>query len=841
MISSLFADMRFGARAISQRPGFAAVVVLTLACGIGVNVALFSLFQQILLRPLPVAEADRLVNLSDPGPKLDPRAAAGGARPSTSGGIDTVFSYPMFRDLERAQEPFVGIAAYRIEDMSLATGQQARRDLGLFVSGSYFPLLGIQPALGRLLSLEDDRVDGQAESVVLSHAYWQNEFAGDPTVVGRSVIVNGTSLTIVGVAPPGFHGTTVGARAIVFVPITFRGVATRASLPNHDNRGYHWAHLFARLEPGVTLEEAAAAINPLYRALVDEREGPIHEQGPEALRTKSLVLEAGAHGQSTLVAPVRERLRILFAVSGAVLLLCCANVAGLVLLRGSGRTGELAVRSSMGATRVRLASLLLVESLLLTLPAALLSLPVALLTLQGIARTFPDIRTSAFATVELGAAFDVSVSSAAALVAVTVSVVSALAFGLFPIRGLLRTEPAKTLLAYGARQTSGKGVTRFRAALATAQIALSMSLLAMAGVFAQSLANIARVDLGLDVDSVVAFSISPQTSGYAPDASTRLFERLEAELAAIPGVSSVGSSDFRLLSGGEYSQLIRGIDGVDMEVLVPSNNVSPGFFRTLGVELLAGREFRDTDGTGPPWGGVIVNQRFAERFGRNGEIVGTHIRFTTRRNETVEIVGIVADAKHGNVTGEIGPQLFLPQRYGSTIYVRGAQSPESLISAVREAAARVDPVVPVQDLRTMQQQVRENLATERFVAGASTAFAVLATVLAGLGLYGVLAYSVAQRSREIGLRFALGAPAARIRAMVLRQVMRMAVIGIVLGVAAAWLLGRAAGSLLFGIDAGNPVVLGGAALVLAAVMIGAAYIPARRASKVDPMTVLRSE
>ena len=812
----------------------------TLAVGIGVNVALFSLFQQILLRPLPVAEPERLVNLVDPGLDLDlMRGVSGGGLTfgSNSGNRDHVFSYPMFRDLERRQEtPFAGHRAHRIFDASLSIGESARRDTGFFVSGSYFSVLGLQPALGRLLGTEDDRVDGQAESVVLSHAYWQRELAGDPGVLGRKLTVNGAPLTIVGVAPQGFDGTTVGARASVFVPITFRGVGTPTSVPNHDNRGFYWVYLFARLAPGMQPETAASAIDPQYQAILNEIEAPLVTRGEadslEAHRTKSLVLEPGAHGQSALLRPIGAALEMLFAVSGAVLLLCCANVAGLVLIRASSRTGEMAVRASMGASRGRLASLLLAESLLLAVPAALLSLPVALLILRGLAAGIPGLPS---------AAFDVELSAVAAVVAIAVALIAALGFGLFPVRDLARTEPARTLHAYGARQTSSKRVTRFRATLATAQVALSMALLALTGVFAASLGNIAGVELGFDVDSVAMFTISPESSGYAPAASAALFDRLEDELAAIPGVTAAASAQVPLLAGGGL-ETGTAVEGSDDRVGIHLNSVSSDFFRTLDVGMLAGRELSDADGVGAP-PVAIVNQRLAESLQLSGNVIGRRIRVMGTAHD---VVGLVPDVQYGNVQDEVEPQVFLSRRQQATLgtatfYVRGARPPQDLLSTVRETVARAAPTVPITDLRTMEQQVRENLATERFVAGASTAFAVLATALAGLGLYGVLAYSVAQRSREIALRFALGAPAARIRAMVLRQVGVIALLGLALGVVAALLLGRAARSLLFGVEATDPVALLGAAVVLAAVLLGAAYIPARRASRVDPMVALRYE
>jgi predicted permease len=842
VIDNTLADVGYALRTLRRQKTFTSVAVLTLALGIGVNVAIFSLFQQILLRPLPVPEPDQLVNLSDPVsktawrmyPTLFPMSRSSDSGP----GVETTFSYPMFRDLERAQEPFMGIAAHRFFESSLSAGEQARLAAGALVSGSYFAVLRLNPALGRLLGPEDDRVDGQAESVVLSHAYWQSEFAGDPSVLGRALFVNDVPLTIVGVAPEGFHGTAVSIRPSVFVPITiapFGNTPASTAIPNHERRDHYWVHLFARLESGVTREAAAAALNPLYRAILSEVEAPllinVDEQRREAFLTRTLVLEPGARGQtsSEILAPARNSLELQLAVSGAVLLLCCANVAALMLLRATARSGEIAVRAALGATGARLAMWQLSESLVLALPAALLSLPIASLALAG-ARLVPGMPA---------AVPDASLSAAAALVAIGVAVAIALAVGLFPVRRLVRAQLGKPLQSHGARQTTTKGVARFRAALATAQVALSMALLAMTGVFAQSLANIARLDLGVDIDSVVTFSISLPPSA-ATDRS--VFPRVAEALEAMPGVSSVATSQPALLSLDEFAGQAT-IEGLADDMPFARNFVSPDFFRTFGIELLAGREFRDTDLFQRV---AIVSRRFAERFGlAPDEIVGrradlNRVDVNTGGPLIDEIIGVVSDVRSGKITDEIEPQVFQPAP-GGTFYVRGAPPSDALIDAVRETVARVAPSAAIANLQTMQQQFRDNIAIERFFAGTSTALAVLATVLAALGLYGVLAYSVAQRSREIGLRVALGAPAGRIRGMVLRQVTGMAVIGVVLGAAAAAIFGRAAQSLLFGVEAADPLALAAAAVVLTAVVIGAAYIPARRASRVDPMTVLRYE
>jgi predicted permease len=833
VISNLLADVGYSARNLSKRPTFAAVVILTLAFGIGVNVAVFSLFEQILLRPLPVPAPDRLVNLTDPGPDYARRSS------NESGNLDSVLSYPLFRDLERLQEPFTGIAAHRIFEASLSTGDQAREARGILVSGSYFPVLGLRPAAGRLLGPQDDRVDGEAESVVLSHEYWQAAFGSDPQVLGSTLIVNGKPLNVVGVGPPGFHGTTLGARASVFVPITFRWTDGPGSIPEHADRDYQWAYLFARLGPGVDRQQAEAAINQSYRAVLSEVDAQllpnVDAQQREAFLTKKLVLAPGARGQSSALSSMGDRLALLFAASGVVLLLCCANVAGLMLVRGSTRSGEIAVRASLGATRARLAALLLCDSLLLTVPAAIASLPIAWLTLRGIASGMPGIPA---------AAFEVELDLDAALAAIGIAVSSVLVFGLFPAWGLMRTGPSAILQANGARQTSGKHVTRFRAVLATTQLGLSVALLAMTGTFAQSLANIARIELGLDVDALVTFSMSPQTSGYSAEARTRLFERLEQELAALPGVTSAASSSVPLLGfsvrGGDAA-VGRGENVVRGATYV--NVVSSGFFATVGMPLLAGREFGATDAATSP-SVAIVNRRFAERFGLGQDAVGQHL--TSSGAVDAEIVGVAGDAKYEGVRNEIEPQLFLPRGQSNapgvaSFYVRSSRPAADLMNAIRDTVAGVDRIVPINGLRTMRQQVRENLGVERFVAGASSTFAMLATLLAGLGLYGVLSFSVAQRAREIALRLALGARANGIRRMVLRQVVPMVVAGIVFGTIAAVMLSRLASGLLFGVEPGDPLALAGAAAVLAAVAVGAAYFPARRAAAIDPINALRYE
>jgi predicted permease len=690
--SNLWSDLRFGARAVFRRRTFAAVVMLTLALGIGINVALFTLIENALLRTLPVPEPERLVNLTDPGPK-DVGQVGGiptGSRPSESGGMETVFSYPMFRDLEREQEPFVGLAAHRVIYPILSTGEGARSAMGTLVSGSYFSVLGLQPALGRLLGPQDDEVDGVAESVVLSYPYWQSDFGGDPDVLGQTLRVDGVPLTIVGVAPEGFRGTVLSSSILpvsIFVPISIRFSDNALVLPNHDMRHHYWAHLFGRLKPGVTLETAAAAMNPLFRGILSQVDAPqlleVSDEEREAFRLRPLVLEPGARGQtgSEVLSPVRIGFTLLLALSSVVLLLCCANAAGLILLRATTRSGEMAVRASMGATRVRLASLLFTESLVLALPAALIGLAIALLMLRGsrllagLPEPIPSI---------LEAVSGVDLSTAAVLMAIGVAVLSAVIVGLVPLRRLIRTEPGKALQSFGARHTTAKGVARFRAGLSTVQVALSMALLAMTGAFVLSLSNIARLDLGLDLESVAMVSVEVPT-GQSADRAGRA--RIEQGLSAIPGVSSVASSRFPILSSQGLPAFPATVDGVDGEQqLIAAHSISPDFFRTFGIQLLAGREFNEADSgeTDSERPVVIVSQAFVERFGLTPDaILGRTIDYWFGGGE---IVGVMSDVRVGKVTRETELPIFQPRssQTSSTYYVRSALPTDELLRIIRE-------------------------------------------------------------------------------------------------------------------------------------------------------------
>jgi predicted permease len=818
---------------------FLAIIVLTLGCGIGVNSAVLSLIEQTLLRPLPVNEPEALVNFVSPGPQA--RSASNNA----AGFIDQVFSYQMFRDLERQQETFVGIAAHRAIDANVSVDGQTTSTQATLVSGNYFSLLGVVAAAGRTLGPGDE--GGAAETAMLSYSYWQNSLGADPTVIGRTIVVNGQLLTIVGIAPRDFYGTTLGLRPAVFVPITFPPRPDENALAVAlGDRTYSWLYLFARLKPSVSVESAQAAINAPYRAILNNVEVPLlrnfSAQATEQFRDKTLTLVPGARGQSVLPLQAKTPLTIALVVTGIVLVIACVNIANLMLARGATRVGELAVRASLGAARRRLLSLMLVESLLLAAFAVVAALPLTVAALRGIGfllRNDPFVRNLDFVLDARVLGFGVGLG-----------LLSVILFGLLPALKLAHIDPGPILQDHGVRSSSGKGVLRFRATLATTQVALSMALLVMVGLFTQSLINIARVDLGIRTDSLATFGISPGLNGYAPERSAFLFDQIEQDLTALPGVTAAASAMVPLLADSNAGVSV-GVEGFEAlasnDANVLFNLVSAGFFGTVGVPLMIGRDFSPADTIdSPPV--AIVNERFAEQFGLGRDAIGKRIDIDFREGPDTEIIAIVRDSKYSTVKDPVPAQLFLPRRQAPfpindlTFYVRSAVvDPAQLLNPIRQVVAGADPTLPVNDLRTVNQQVRENVSDDRLVTMLTTALATVATVLAALGLYGMLSYTVAQRTREIGLRLALGAEPRQLRKMVFSEVAWMGFIGGVAGLVAALALGRAAAGLLFGLEATHAPAYFGATAVLVLVVSAAAYLPARQASHIDPIAALRAE
>jgi predicted permease len=831
-------NIRLALRTLFKSPFITLVAILSLALGIGANSAIFSLFDQMLLRPLPVPHPEELVNLKAPGPKQ------GSTSCGQAGGCDEIFSYPMFKDLEKAQTAFIGIAAHRNFGGSIGYKGTSLNGDGLVVSGSYFPVLGLTPALGRLLTPDDDKTVGSHFVVVLSYDYWKSRFALDPGILNDTLIINGQAMTVVGVAPRGFEGTTLGNNPDVFVPMTMRGLM-QPGFNGFENRRQYWAYLFGRLKPGVSIDQATVAINGPYHAIINDVEAPLQkgmsEQTMQKFKAKQITTEAGNRGQSSFDNEARTPLIILLAVTGTVLLIACANIANLLLVRGAGRAAEMAVRLSIGANRRQLITQLLTESILLAAFGAIAGMLVAKWTLDVIISIMPA---------DAGAGMGFSLSPRMILFAAATAIVTGVAFGLFPALYSTRPDLAATLKNQAGQPGGAKAARRFRTTLATVQIAMSMALLVPAGLFAKSLFNVSKVDLGLKSDHMMLFSISPELNGYTTERTRQLFERMEDEISAVPGVTSVVAAIVPVIAGDNWGNSL-GVEGFeagpDTDTNASFNGVGPGYFKTMGIPLIAGREFTRADAFGAPKVGII-NQEFARKFNLGDNPIGKHFGLGGGPGTKldIEIVGMVKDAKYSDVKRQPPPQYFMPYRQQERLgygyfYVRSATPPEQMLSTIPAVMRKLDATLPIDDVKTMETQIRENVAQDRIISTLSLAFAVLATVLAAVGLYGVLAYTVAQRTREFGLRMALGADGGTVRTLVMKQVVRMAIVGGVIGMLIALGVGRAAKSMLFELEGYDPVVLTVATFALAIVALGAGFLPALRASKIDPMTALRYE
>ena len=585
---TLMSNLKLSLRRLLKSPFVSLVAIISLALGIGANAAIFSLFDQMLLAPLPVKEPGRLVNLSAPGPKPDSTSCG------NAGDCEDVFSYPMFRDLERADSGFSGMAAHVEFSANIAFRGHTSNGDGLLVSGSYFPVLGLQPAMGRLLTPEDDRTIGGQFVAVLSYTYWMSRLGGSAAVLNEPIIVNGQSMTIVGVAPRGFDGTTLGVKPELFVPITMRGQMVPGWL-GFDNRRSYWMYVFARLKPGVSIEQARTAINVPYHGIVDSVETPLQKgmsaQRLAKFRTKEVTVEPGQHGQSSMHGQVRAPLILLMAITGIVLLIACANIANLLLARGAGRAAEMAVRLSLGASRGQLAA----------------AVDDGVGAAGGAWRSGQSARRALDAGVDCRPAAGGERGGARFLAPLADAAVCGRGLGCdrHPVRDVsgaaqhaAGSDRDDQRIGRSSRLGVALGIA-IRTALVTAQVALSMLLLISAGLFLKSLINISKVNLGVRIENVVTFGISPTLNGYDPARTRSLFERLEGELAAVPGVSSVSSAVVPLLVGDNWGTgvNVQGFaKGPDTDNGSRYNEIGPDYLRTVGMPLIAGREFTAADG-----------------------------------------------------------------------------------------------------------------------------------------------------------------------------------------------------------------------------------------------------
>lgn len=691
----------------------------------------------------------------------------------------------------------------------------------------------------------DDTDQDDNRVTVLTYALWQNRFAADPAIVGKTMLLRGQPFTIIGVTARGFSGTTVGEEPDVFVPLSSYATVTSGSPETLTNRQNYWLYTFGRLKPGSSVEQAASTLNGLYHGIIQEVELPLQSNMSDStlarFRDKEITVTVGDRGQSVLPSMTRTPLKILLAITATVLLTACVNIANLLLARGAGRATEMGVRLALGATRWRLVRQLLTESMVLGVMGGLASLIVAAWTLKGLAGLLPP---------EAGNIFAAQLRPGVILFAVILAIATAVLFGIAPALHNTRSDLISSIRAGAGQITGGsRFASKLRSTLAIAQVALSVALLASAGLFMRSMLKVTHGDMGMDAESVATFSISPGDIGYDAARASAFGNEVLEELRLLPGVSAASISTVPILSSSSLGTWVnmQGFDCLpDMDCRSEFNYVAPDLLKTLGAALIQGREFNDSDREGGQKV-AIVNEAFARKFSSGSSPVG---KFMAQDGNTsshnIEIVGLMRDTRYVNMKDEAPPLFLRPLSQAPSVnylsyYVRSTRDPRLLYPSITSLIKRMEPGLPVMNLRTLSEQAMSTAFLERALGLFTMAFAVLATIIAATGLYGVLAYSVAQRSREIGVRMALGADAAMIRNMVLKQTGRITAIGVAIGLAIAWGVGRVAQSLLYEMSGSDPLVFAGAAMVLAAVAVIAGYVPATRAAGVDPINALRAE
>lgn len=832
-VESFLQDLRYGVRILRKSPGFTTVAVLTLALGIGANTAIFSLTYQILLRQLPVQHPEELVILRSPGPQ--------GGHVSSDGDSANSFSYPMYKDLRERSTVFSGLLARYPVSLSVAGPGFSERASGELVSGNYFETLSVRPVLGRLFASQDETAAGADTVAVLSYGYWTSRFGRDENILNKPLTVNGSVLTVVGVAQDGFTGVQIGQMPDIFVPITMKAQMT----PGWDGldapRDY-WLAIMGRLKPGLKRDQAEAALQGVYHTIV-QSELPLFKLSQKAeplYLQKKLLLDPGSHGRPILQKDAQTPLLFLAGMVGLVLIIACANLASLLIAKGEARQQEMAVRLSLGAGRGRLLRQLLTESLLLALAGGVAGLAVGVVTLRAIIHAIPN---------SVGAmGLETRLDTHVLLFAAGVSLLTGVLFGLAPAIRVLRVAPRGPLQDSGKAFAGSAANVRVRKWMMTFQVAMTVVLLAGAGLFTMSLVHLQLEDLGMHTEHVVQFSIAPGMSRYSPGQTNALAAELKKNLAALPGVLSASAAEVPIFSNSDVSAnvTIGGYTPQENENMdVEQNRVGANYFTTLGIPLLRGREFTDADTADSPKVAVI-NETMAKRFFGSNAALGRVFTFGAGNNvhPDIEIIGVVADSKYSDVRNHKYPFAYLPYTQDKnltevTFYVRTAQDPAALAPMLTKTVAARDAGLPVYNLKTLAAQVKETVFADRLLAALSACLGVLAAFLAAIGLYGVMAYVVARRTREIGVRIALGATRGKISWLILREVAQVAGIGLVIGLPLSFLTGRLIQSVLFGVNAGSPLVLALTAALLVTVALLAGGLPARKAAGVDPMVALR--
>jgi predicted permease len=820
-METILRDVSHGMRGLLKRPGFTAIAVLTLALGIGANTAIFSLMDSVLLRSLPVSHPEQIVQLRTLRP---------------AGRINQNYSNPMFQDLRRMNQVCSGLIAYYATPISLSGGSaQAERIYGTLASGDYFSVLGVGTVLGRTFTMADDQAPGASPVVVISHGLWRRRFGGARDVVGQTLTLNNTQFTVIGVAPPDFTGLVRGLSSDLWMPLSMHNQAVPDDPPDTmSNRGLSWLEVAGRLKPGVTIAQASASIeilgNEIHKANAPPSAGPSIER---------LNFTSGSKGATWLVDDFTTPLKILLVAAAFVLMIACANVANLLLVRGSSRRKEIAVKLALGARRSRLIRELLTESLLLASLGGAAGLIVALWS-NDLWKIVKPADTFYAVTI------DSSLNLRVLFFAIGLSLVTGIIFGLAPAFDASRLDlvPSLKLEARGSKRERRFNL---RSMLVVAQVALSFMLLIGAGLFVRTLRSVQKINVGYDRDRVLVASLDPSLHGYDRAKGQQLYANLLEHVRAIPGVTSASlAATVSPNPGGsmiEDTVQVEGRAGQTETIAIEYNRVGPDYFATMEMPLVRGRDFTVQDRRGnPPI--AVINETFARKIFPNEDPVGKRFRFGDRGPFT-EIVGVARDGKYRSLREDgllcLYEPFLMSYRPEMNLLVRTQNDPGAATASVRKELDALDSRIPLFNVRTLDEQVRNATSQERSAAVLTSLFGGLAVLLAAIGLYGVMSYAVSQRTHDIGIRMALGAQVGDVLKLILKNGMLLVLAGVAIGAAAALALTRFLSSLLFGVRPNDLLtfVLVTAALVIVAML--ACYLPARRAAKVDPLIALRCE
>lgn len=827
MIAETINDVRYALRTLTKNPAFACVVVLTLALGIGANAAIFSLLDKVLLQSLPVADPDQLVVLSAYDPKEGPD-------------IDSSFSYAMYKDLRDQNSVFSGVIARGGTQMNVTYGDQTERVRGELVSGNFFEVFGVRPWAGRFFTQEDDRTPGAHPVAVLSYAFWESRFNKDPNLIGKTILVNENPVTVLGVTPPGFYGMDLSNNPDVRVPLMMTPVFSPLPPTRLTSRRHQWLSVMARRKADVSAAQAQASLDVTYHQ-IRELEAQELSANPKFNRERfmsgRIAALPGEQGLGYLQKELRTSLWLLFGATCAVLLILCANLANLMMARATVRASEIAVRLALGAGRLRLLRQWLTEGVVLALIGGVVGIFIALWIKAGLMAFIPpDYRKN------LDASFDWRLY----LFILGVSILLGLAFSLAPAIQAARQVFAPGLRLESRSFTSAGRLLSLRSALILVQVALSLPLLVSAALLLMTLQNLRSVDMGFNKENVLFASVNPTLNGYSKEKTAAFYDNFLTRIRALPGVKFASLATGSPVSG-EWDQsriVVEGYTPSEGERMMSDfTYTSSDYFRALEIPLVTGRDFDQNDRIGAPKV-VVVNERMAKHYFGTTDVVGKRIGMDEVPDRT--IVGVVKDAQYVNLRENIRRHIYVPitqesQLTSLTLHVKTATEPQLVTEQLRAELKNLDPHLPLYNIKTLATEIDESLVQERMVTWLTAAFGILATLLTALGLYGVLTFSVARRTREIGIRVALGAQRGDVFRLIMIRGVILVCVGVAIGLAASFASSRLLSSLLFGVKPNSVSTLVGVSAGLVAIALLACYIPARRATKVDPMVALRYE